>query len=109
MSSARGDGVTGGLVVRACDKLLGIWLFRPPPRANELIVTAENDGDAAALFGDDAFSATTRLPKGGPRGLTRLEGFGNFETLRASAPSLHLSRPSFAPPCPRVESQVRGA
>jgi hypothetical protein len=54
---------------------------------NQLLLTAANDGAAGALLGDDAFSITLRLPNGGLRGLTRLEGFESFETLCAKAPA----------------------
>jgi hypothetical protein len=44
-------------------------------------LTAENDGAAGALYGEGALSVTLRVPRGGVRGVTRLEGFDTFETL----------------------------
>lgn len=46
-----------------------------------LLLTAENDGAAGALYGDGALSVTLRVPRGSVRGVTRLEGFDTFETL----------------------------
>lgn len=57
-----------------------------PPRGtptNQLLLTATNDGATPALYGDDAFAVTLRLPPGGLRGVTRLEGFDTCETLCA--------------------------
>jgi len=49
--------------------------------SNQLLLTAENDGGGGALYGDGALSVTLRVPRGGVRGVTRLEGFDTFETL----------------------------
>ena len=77
-------------------------------RANQLLVAAVNDGAAAALYGDDALSVTLRLPRGGLRGLTRLEGFESFETLCAAPPTRPDARaPSLGPCSPARARFVR--
>jgi hypothetical protein len=54
---------------------------REASASNRLLVTAENDGAAGALYGEGALSVTLRVPRGSVRGVTRLEGFDTFETL----------------------------
>jgi hypothetical protein len=60
--------------------------------SGQLLLTAENDGEAGALYGDDALAITLRVPRGSVRGVTRLEGFDSFETLCESAASADESR-----------------
>lgn len=60
--------------------------------SGQLLLTAENDGEAGALFGDDALAIILRVPRGSVRGVTRLEGFDSFETLCESAASADESR-----------------
>ena len=48
---------------------------------NRLVLQAENDGAAAAVYGEGALTLTLRVPRGSVRGVTRLEGFDRFETL----------------------------
>lgn len=62
--------------------------------SGQLMLTAENDGEAGALFGDDALALTLRVPRGSVRGVTRLEGFDSFETLCESASSADEARTS---------------
>ncbi|HEY0170771.1 MAG TPA: DUF3142 domain-containing protein [Pyrinomonadaceae bacterium] len=52
---------------------------------NRLLLTAENDGAGGAPYGAGALSVTLRVPRGGVRGVTRLEGFDTFETLCETA------------------------
>jgi hypothetical protein len=52
---------------------------------NQLVLTATNAGPTGALFGDDAFVLTVRVPRGGLRGVSGLEGFDSVETLCAPA------------------------
>lgn len=60
--------------------------------SGQLLLTAENDGEAGALFGDDALAIILRVPRGSVRGVTRLEGFDSFETLCESAASADEAR-----------------
>ena len=48
---------------------------------NRLVLTAENDGAFGGVYGAGALTVTLRVPPGGVRGVTRLEGFETFETL----------------------------
>ena len=48
---------------------------------NRFVLTAENDGAGGAVYGEGALSVTLRVPRGGVRGVTGLEGFDTFETL----------------------------
>lgn len=48
---------------------------------NLLVLTAENDGAGGAVYGEGALTVSLRVPRGGVRGVTRLEGFDTFETL----------------------------
>jgi len=64
--------------------------------SGQLILTTENDGEAGALYGDDALAVTLRVPRGSVRGVTRLEGFDSFETLCESAASADEARASSA-------------
>jgi hypothetical protein len=47
----------------------------------QLLLTATNEGEAGALFGDGALAVTLRIRRGSVRGVTTLEGFDSFETL----------------------------
>jgi hypothetical protein len=49
--------------------------------ADRFVLTATNDGEAGAVFGDDALAVTLRVPRGSVRGVARMEGFTSFETL----------------------------
>ncbi|MBC7932745.1 MAG: DUF3142 domain-containing protein [Rubrivivax sp.] len=62
--------------------------------SGQVLLTAENDGEAGALFGDDALAVTLRVPRGSVRGVTRLEGFDSFEALCESAVSANEARGS---------------
>ncbi|HEX7317399.1 MAG TPA: DUF3142 domain-containing protein [Pyrinomonadaceae bacterium] len=48
---------------------------------NGFVLTAENDGAGGAVYGEGALVVSVRVPRGGVRGVTRLEGFDTFETL----------------------------
>lgn len=48
---------------------------------NHFVLTAENDGTSGAVYGAGALTLTLRVPGGGVRGVTRLQGFDTFETL----------------------------
>jgi hypothetical protein len=48
---------------------------------NRLVLEAENDGASSGVYGAGALTVTLRVPPGGVRGVTRLEGFETFETL----------------------------
>lgn len=49
--------------------------------ADRFVLTAANDGEAGAVFGDNALTITLRVPRGSVRGVARLDGFTSFETL----------------------------
>ena len=55
---------------------------------NRIVLEAENDGAGGAVYGAGALTVTLRVPPGGVRGVTRLEGFETFETLCETAGGL---------------------
>ncbi|HWS89315.1 MAG TPA: DUF3142 domain-containing protein [Pyrinomonadaceae bacterium] len=55
---------------------------------NHLVLVAENDGACGAVYGAGALTVSLRVPVGGVRGVTRLEGFDTFETLCESRDGL---------------------
>jgi hypothetical protein len=55
---------------------------------NQLVLTAENDGAGGAVYGEGALTVSVRVPRGGVRGVARLEGFDTFETLCESGDGL---------------------
>lgn len=78
--------------------------------SGQLLLTAENDGEAGALFGEDALAVALRVPRGSVRGVAWLEGFDSFETLCESATSADDSRASSARttlrPCSAARASV---
>lgn len=78
--------------------------------SGQIMLTAENDGEADALYSDDALAVLLRVPRGSVRGVTRLDGFDSFETLCESAEGAFDARASNAQttlrPCSAARADV---
>ena len=61
-----------------------------PPRAGQLRVEASNDGEAGALFGDDALTVTLRVPAGSVRGVVSMENVAAVESLCGASSGIEL-------------------
>jgi len=78
--------------------------------SNRLLLTAENDGEGGAAYGDGALTVTLRVPRGSLRGVARLEGFDTFETLCETLrgePAEAVLRPCGAPRATAVRLTTR--